>query len=64
MQGTRILDILGLAGRMFKTRRLRTLLTILGISIGIGTILFLVSLGYGLQRVLLEQIATSDALLG
>jgi len=63
MRKTRLLDILDLAGRMFKTRRLRTLLTILGISIGIGTILFLVSLGYGLQHVLLEQITTSDALL-
>jgi putative ABC transport system permease protein len=60
---TKMLDILGLAGRMFKTRRLRTLLTILGISIGIGAILFLVSLGYGLQNILLDQLATSDSLL-
>jgi putative ABC transport system permease protein len=35
----------------------------LGISVGIGTTLFLVSLGYGLQKVLLEKIAKSDALL-
>lgn len=42
---------------------MRTLLTILGISVGIGAILFLVSLGYGLQNVVLERIATSDALL-
>jgi ABC-type antimicrobial peptide transport system permease subunit len=48
---------------MFKTNRLRTLLTILGISVGIGTILFLVSLGYGLQQVLISQITTSDAML-
>lgn len=57
------LDILRIAARMFKTRRLRTFLTILGIGIGIGAILFLVSLGYGLQRILIEEIATSDALL-
>lgn len=56
-------DILRIAARMFKTRRLRTFLTILGIGIGIGAILFLVSLGYGLQRILIEEIATSDALL-
>ena len=49
--------------RMFQTNKLRTLLTILGISIGIGTILFLVSLGYGLQSVLLERIASKGALL-
>lgn len=59
----RVSDILKLSTRMFKTRRMRTLLTILGIGIGIGAILFLVSLGYGLQRILLEEIATSDALL-
>jgi len=42
---------------------MRTWLTILGIGVGIGAILFLVSLGYGLQRVLLEKITTSKALL-
>lgn len=38
-------------------------MTILGMSIGIGAILFLVSLGYGLQNTLLEKITTSDSLL-
>jgi putative ABC transport system permease protein len=42
---------------------MRTLLTILGLSIGIGAILFLVSLGYGLQRILIEKITNDDALL-
>lgn len=42
---------------------MRTLLTILGMSIGIGSILFLVSLGYGLQNTLLEKITTSESLL-
>jgi putative ABC transport system permease protein len=58
-----IRDNINLATRNFKTRKLRTFLTILGISVGIGTTLFLVSLGYGLQKVLLEKIAKSDALL-
>ena len=35
----------------------------MGIGVGIGTILFLVSLGFGLQKTILEQITTSDALL-
>lgn len=48
---------------MFKARTSRTLLTILGMSVGISAILFLVSLGYGLQSTLLEKITTSDALL-
>lgn len=56
-------DLLKLSTRMFKTRRMRTLLTILGLSVGIGAILFLVSLGYGLQRILIEKITNDDALL-
>ncbi len=59
----RILDILKLSTRMFKARTTRTLLTILGMGVGISAILFLVSLGYGLQNVLLEKITTSDSLL-
>jgi len=57
------IDIIRLATRMFRTNFSRTLLTILGISVGIGAILFLVSLGYGLQKMILERITTSDALL-
>jgi putative ABC transport system permease protein len=35
----------------------------MGMGVGIGAILFLVSLGYGLQKTLLEKITTSDSLL-
>lgn len=48
---------------MFKTRPLRTSLTILGVGVGIGAVLFLVSLGYGLQNLILSQITTEDSLL-
>src|SRR3990167_928105 len=58
----RFKDIFQLSTRMFVAHTSRTLLTILGMSIGVGTILFLVSFGYGLQRALLERITTSDAL--
>ncbi len=58
-----ILDLLSLSTRMFKTRPMRTFLTILGVGIGIGTVLFLVGLGYGLQQVILQRIASADALL-
>lgn len=58
-----LVDDIILATRTFRTRKLRTFLTILGISIGIGAIMFLVSLGYGMQRVLLENITKLDALL-
>lgn len=48
---------------MFHTRLLRTALTILGMSVGIGTIVFLFSLGTGLQILLIGSIAKSEALL-
>jgi putative ABC transport system permease protein len=38
-------------------------LTIIGLGVGIGAVLFLVSLGYGLQNVILNKITTADALL-
>lgn len=56
-------DLLNLSTRMFKTRPMRTFLTVLGVGVGIGTVLFLVSLGYGLQNVILNRIATADTLL-
>lgn len=58
-----ILDLISLSIRMFKNRPLRTFLTVLGVSVGIGTVLFLVSLGYGLQRTILSRITTADSLL-
>jgi putative ABC transport system permease protein len=59
----RFFDLLKLSLRMFKARTMRTLLTILGMSVGIAAIIFLVSFGYGLQRALLEKITTSDTLV-
>jgi ABC-type antimicrobial peptide transport system permease subunit len=59
----RLFDLIKLSLRMFKARTMRTLLTILGMSIGIAAILFLVSLGYGLQKTILERITTSDSLV-
>ena len=59
----RFTDSISLSTRMFKTRPLRTFLTILGVSVGIGTVLFLVSLGYGLQNAILSRITTADSLL-
>lgn len=56
-------DLFKLSTRMFKARTSRTLLTVLGMSIGIGAILFLVSFGEGLRTTLLERITTSESLL-
>lgn len=60
----RFRDLFRLSLRVFKVRPLRTSLTIMGISLGIGTVLFLVSLGYGLQYVLIGKLAaTEDSLI-
>jgi len=59
----KFIDLLKLSTRMFKARTSRTLLTIFGMGVGIGAILFLVSLGYGLQKTLLEKITNADSLL-
>jgi ABC-type antimicrobial peptide transport system permease subunit len=55
-------DLLKLSTRIFTARKGRTALTVLGMGIGFGAILFLVSLGYGLQGALLENITSSGAL--
>lgn len=59
----KLTDLILLSFKMLKTRIMRTGLTVLGVGVGIGAILFLVSLGYGLQRILLTKITSSDALL-
>lgn len=48
---------------MFRTRPMRTWLTILGIGVGISAVVILVGLGYGLQRILLEKIVFGEAML-
>ncbi|OIO32861.1 hypothetical protein AUJ44_01460 [Candidatus Nomurabacteria bacterium CG1_02_47_685] len=59
----RMNDILRFAMRIFKVRPGRTILTILGIGVSFGTIFFLVSLGYGLEHLLLRQISSDESLL-
>lgn len=62
--GLSLKDLFKLSLRVFKTKPLRTFLTILGMSFGIGAVLFLVSLGYGLQYTLLGKlVATEDSLI-
>lgn len=56
-------DLVILVLKSIKSRLSRTVYTTLGVAIGIGAILFLVSLGYGLQQTLLERITTAESLL-
>ena len=57
-------DLLRLSFRVFRTKPLRTFLTIMGMSLGVGIVLALTSLGYGLQYLLIGKlITTEDSLL-
>ncbi|MBI5147781.1 MAG: ABC transporter permease [Parcubacteria group bacterium] len=59
-----VLDLFKLSLRVFKTKPMRTFLTVLGMSVGVGTVLFLISLGYGLQYILIGKlVATEDSLI-
>ncbi len=55
-----MLDLLKLSLRVFRTKPTRTILTVLGMSVGIGTVVFLVSLGYGLQYILIGSLLTGE----
>lgn len=55
-------DSLQLATSIFVHNRLRTVFTILAVGVGIGSIVFLISLGYGLERVATERFANATAL--
>lgn len=57
-----LLDIFELAFSTLWVNKFRTLLTILGVSIGIGAIVFLVSLGYGLRNLTISKITSIKAL--
>jgi len=50
-----------LALRNLWSHRLRTILTIIGVTIGVGAIIFLVSLGYGLEKLVTSHVANLRA---
>lgn len=58
----KLFDILRTAAGNLKRNRLRTVLTVSGVVVGVGAIVFLVSLGFGLQKLALEKIVSLEAL--
>ena len=56
----RFKELLSLSFRTFRTKPQRAFLTIMGMSIGIATVLLLVSLGYGLQYILIGKLMTTE----
>lgn len=57
----RVKTILKIAFKNLWSHRLRTTLTVAGVTIGIASIIFLVSLGYGLEQLVTNQVANFDA---
>lgn len=55
-------DVLRLSVGNLKRNRMRSVLTITGVTIGIAAIVFLVSLGYGLQLLSIQKITSLEAL--
>ncbi len=56
----KLTELLSLSFRTFRTKPQRAFLTVLGMSVGIGTVLLLVSLGYGLQYILIGKLMTTE----
>lgn len=56
-------ETLRLAYSHFVNKKLRTFLTILGVALGVGSIVTLVSLGIGLQQITANQLASFDSLV-
>ncbi len=54
------IDLIELSIRNMRFKKTRSLITIGGMAIGIGTIVFLVSIGYGLQELVIGRIARLD----
>lgn len=50
-------DLIGLSVRNMKAKKTRTIVTIGGMMIGVGAIVFLVSIGYGFERLVITRVA-------
>lgn len=63
-------DLVALAYEELKVKKVRTVITIGGMSLGFGLIVFLLSIGYGLERLVISRVANlnemrqADVLIG
>ncbi|PIZ01049.1 hypothetical protein COY62_00445 [bacterium (Candidatus Howlettbacteria) CG_4_10_14_0_8_um_filter_40_9] len=56
------IDVLRMSFGNLRRNKLRTFLTVTGVVVGIGAIVFLVSLGFGLQELAVSKVANLEAL--
>jgi ABC-type antimicrobial peptide transport system permease subunit len=57
---TRRTFLIELAYKNLMLKKTRTFITIFGMAVGIGVIVFLISLGYGIERLIINQVATLE----
>jgi ABC-type lipoprotein release transport system permease subunit len=55
-------EIFDLSFKNMSSRKTRSLVTVGGMAIGVGAIVFLVSIGYGLQKLVIDKVARLDEL--
>ena len=58
----KLLDLFIFSISNLKRNKMRTILTVSGVVVGIGAIVFLVSLGFGLQNLVINEIASMESL--
>ena len=61
-EGVKRTFLIGLAFRNMKVKKMRSIVTVGGVALGIGAIVFLVSLGYGVQKLVVGRVAKLDDL--
>ena len=54
--------LINLAYNNLRTKKTRSLITIFGMSVGVGIIVYLLSLGYGIERLVISRVARLDEL--
>lgn len=54
------LDLVDLAVKHLKQKKTRTIITIGGMAIGFGAVVFLLSIGYGVQKLVISRVARLD----
>ncbi len=54
------IELIRLAGKNMVAKKNRTLVTIGGIAVGIGAIVFMVSIGYGLQSMVVDRVSSLE----
>jgi ABC-type lipoprotein release transport system permease subunit len=61
--GMNAFNLIELGIRNIQHKKTRSIITIGGMAIGIGSIVFLLSLGYGVQKLVVNRVARLDELL-